>query len=403
MSRRAEGRGQRAERGALAGILIADFSRILAGPLCTQILSDAGARVIKIEEARLGDETRRWGPPFAGDVSAYFLSVNRNKESLALDLRSEEGRAIAAKLIARADVVIDNFLPAQRATLGLDRVMKLNPRAIHCSITGFDSDLADAERPGFDLLAQAGAGLMSITGRSDGEPSKVGVALSDVLTAHYAASAIGAALYGREKNGKGQRIEVSLFASTLASLVNVAQNALVTGKEAGRFGNAHPSIVPYQLFHASDRAFVVGAGTDRHFKHLCSKVIGRMELAEDPRFSTNAARVKNRSALITILEEIFRSRKASQWVARCRRAGVPAEIVRGVREALRTAGGRAVTVKAGDYETVASPVRIDGKRPGVKSPPPVLGEQSESILRELGYTRREIAAFAAAGVIGTKR
>ncbi|HEV2718692.1 MAG TPA: CoA transferase, partial [Thermoanaerobaculia bacterium] len=273
----------------LHGIVVADFSRVLAGPLCTQLLADAGARVIKIESPE-GDETRRWGPPFVRGVSAYFLSINRNKESIAIDLRSRDGADIARRLVDQADVVVDNFLPAQRAKL-----LPINPRAVHCSIAGFDSDTAEAETPGYDLLAQAGSGHMSITGE---EPTKAGVAVVDILTAHYAYGAICAALVARERTGQGSAIQVSLFGAAVASLINVAQSALLTGEEAKSYGNAHPSIVPYQLFHGSDRAFAVGAGTDRHFAQLCEQVIGKPELKNHPRFATNAARVENREELI---------------------------------------------------------------------------------------------------------
>jgi len=374
----------------LDDILVADFSRVLAGPLCTQLLADAGARVVKIEEPGRGDETRRWGPPFVRGVSAYFLSINRGKESLTLNLKSDEGLEIAARLIGRADVVVDNFLG-----LPLPR----NPRAIHCHIAGFDDGT-----PGYDLLAQAEAGLMSITGEAEGEPMKTGVALSDVLTAHYAFGAIGAALHGRERTGRGTSIEVSLFGSTVASLVNVAQNALLTRKEASRWGNAHPSIVPYQLFHGSDRAFVVGCGTDRHFAQLCTRVVRRPELASDKRFVTNARRVKHRAALIVVLETIFATRRASQWVAACRRAGVPASLVRGVREALRTPAGRALVDAVehpviGRYEAVRNPVRLDGTRGPAGTPPPALGAQTDSILRELGYRARDIARLRESGAV----
>ena len=373
----------------LDDILVADFSRVLAGPLCTQLLADEGARVVKIEEPGRGDETRRWGPPFLGEVSTYFLSVNRNKESLALDLRSGEGRRLARELIERADVVVDNFLPSQRESLGLG---DMPAGTIHCSISGYDADTPDANTPGYDLLAQAGAGLMSITGDAAGEPMKTGVALSDVLTAHYAHGAILAALHAMERSGRGTRLEVSLFGATLASLVNVAQASLATGSEARRYGNAHASIVPYQLFHASDRAFALGGGTDRHFRLLCERVLGRPELADDPRYATNDARVANRASLVPVLEAVFHTAPAARWVELCREASIPASLVQGVLEALRSEAGRLLVTEvehatAGRYETVRHPVRFDGERLPVRSAPPLVGEQSEALARELSGPR----------------
>jgi crotonobetainyl-CoA:carnitine CoA-transferase CaiB-like acyl-CoA transferase len=364
----------------LEGILVADFTRVLAGPLCTQLLGDEGARVIKVEEPRGGDETRRWGPPFHGDFSTYFLSVNRNKESIALDLRVDG--EVARQLIEQADVVIDNFLPSQREAL-LGDVLAVNPRVIHCSITGFDGDTAEANTPGYDLLAQAGSGLMSITGEKEGEPSKAGVALTDVLTAHYAHGAICAALFARERTGEGARLEVSLFGAALASLINVAQGALVMGNEARRYGNAHPSIVPYQVFHAADRTFAIGSGTERHYRLLCEKVIERPELATDERFATNAARVTNREILVPMLDEIFHSKPADQWLARMRAAGIPCSPVRGVLEALRSEAAQPLIANAGDYDTVLNPVRFDGERLPIRAKPPKLGEQTDDIRREL--------------------
>ncbi len=365
----------------LHGLLVADFSRVLAGPLCTQLLADEGARVIKVEEPARGDETRRWGPPFLGETSTYFLSVNRNKESIALDLRRDDDREVARALIARADIVIDNFLPSQRAALLGD----LPDRAIHCSITGFDADTAEANTPGYDLLAQAGAGLMSITGT--GEPAKAGVALADVLTAHYAHGAILAALHQRDRTGRGARVEVSLFGATLASLVNVAQAALATNREAKRYGNAHPSIVPYQLFRARDREFALGGGTDRHFRMLCERVLERPELADDERFATNTARVTHRNTLVPLLESIFATRDAAEWVARCRDAAIPASLVRGVLEALRSDEAQPLVTNAAGYETVGHPVRFDGQRLPVRTAPPKLGEQTDALRRE--FTSRD--------------
>lgn len=375
----------------LEGLLVADFSRVLAGPLCTELLADEGARVIKVEEPGRGDETRRWGPPFLNGVSTYFLSVNRNKESVTFDLRNAGDAELARELVRRADIVVDNFLPHQREAL-LGDMFALNSRVIHCSISGFDADTPDAHVPGYDLLAQAGAGLMSITGERDGSPAKVGVALADVLTAHYAHGAILAALHGRARSGVGSRIEVSLFAVTAASLINVAQAALATGTEAKRHGNAHPSIVPYGLFRASDREFAIGAGTDRHFRLLCDRVIARPELAGDERFATNEGRVANRDVLIALLNGIFSSDVASVWVERCREAGIPVSLVTGVLEALRSANAapfvaRVDHAEAGAFDTVLNPVRFDGARLPVRSAPPRLGEHDAAIRAELTSPR----------------
>jgi crotonobetainyl-CoA:carnitine CoA-transferase CaiB-like acyl-CoA transferase len=368
------------KRLPLEGVLVADFSRVLAGPLCTQLLADEGARVIKVEEPGRGDETRRWGPPFRGDLATYFLSVNRNKESIAIDLRTQ--RELAQALIERADVVIDNFLPAQR-----ERLIDVTESKIHCSIAGFDPDTSDANTPGYDLLAQAGAGLMSITGDANGEPMKIGVALADVLTAHYAHGAICAALFARERTGKGARLEVSLFGATLASLVNVAQGALATGIEARRYGNAHPSIVPYQTFHGSDRVFALGVGTDRHFRMLCERVIERPELAGDERFATNTARVANRAVLVPMLESIFAINTAAHWVDRARAASIPVSLVRGVLEALQSDEAKPLIVRNADYEGLSHPVRFDGERLPVRSAPPELGQHTAEVTDELSRPR----------------
>lgn len=367
----------------LQGLVVADFTRVLAGPLCTQLLADEGARVIKVEEPTSGDETRRWGPPFVNGVSTYYLSVNRNKESLALDLWTEEGQALARALIERADVVVDNFLPSRREAL----LGPIPAAKIHCSITGFDPETAEANTPGYDLLAQAGAGLMGITGVPEGEPMKVGVALTDVLTAHYAHGAICAALFARERTGHGARLEVSIFGAALASLVNVSQAALSTGNEARRYGNAHPSIVPYQLFHGSDRPFAIGSGTDRHFRALCERVLERPDLLSDERFASNAARVQNRGTLVPLLEELFATRDAAAWVARCKEAEIPASLVRGVLEALRSPEAQPLLLAADGYVTVGHPVRFNGTRLPLRRFPPHLGEDSDALQQELSPPR----------------
>ena len=387
----------------LRGLLVVDFSRILAGPLCTQLLADSGARVIKIEEPGRGDETRRWGPPFRDGVSAYFLSVNRNKQSMTLNLQSAAGRRIARKLMARADVVVENFLPAQKSSLRFPDPRRANRRVIHCTISGFDRDTPDADTPGYDLLAQAGSGLMAITGDPGGDPMKVGVALADVLTAHHAFGAICAALAGRGAKGPGCNVEISLFAATASSLANVAQNVLMTGREAERRGNQHASIVPYQLFHASDRPFAVGVGTDRHYERLCREVLGRPDLISS-QFASNAKRVQERATLIPLLEAVFRTRPASTWVRLCGKAGIPVSLVNGVREALRSSSGNALVEwidhrEIGPYQAVGNPVVIDGARRKTHTAPPALGADTDAVLGELSYTRREIAALREQGVV----
>lgn len=371
----------------LENIFVADFSRVLAGPLCTMMLAEAGARVVKIEEPK-GDETRRWGPPFLGHVAGYFLAANRGKESVVLDLKTEEGRDVASRLIRRADVIVENFKPADRDRFGLtaERVRELNPRAVHCSIVGFDGDGPDASQPGYDLLAQAAGGLMSITGPADGDPMKVGVALSDVLTAHYAHGAILSALLGRERTGRGESIEVSLAGATVYSLANVAQGYLITNERPRRHGNEHPSIVPYQMFHGSDRPFVLAAASDTQFTALCRDVIDHPDLLRDERYSTNALRVENRESLIEVLEHVFADRTAMEWVAAARGAGLPATRVDHLDEIVERNPQMIAEIKhptGGAYRAVRSPVRRDGARIPLGSAPPEVGADTSRVMREL--------------------
>jgi crotonobetainyl-CoA:carnitine CoA-transferase CaiB-like acyl-CoA transferase len=372
----------------LEGLFVADFSRVLAGPLCTMMLAEAGARVVKIEEPR-GDETRRWGPPFLGNTASYFLSANRGKESVVLDLKTERGLEAARRLVGRADVVVENFKPSHRERFGLtaERVREINPRAILCSIVGFDSDGPDASEPGYDLLAQAAGGLMSITGVPEGDPMKVGVALSDVLTAHYAHGAILAALLGRERTGQGEAIEVSLVGSTVYSLANVVQGHLVTGERPKRYGNEHPSIVPYQMFHASDRPFVLAAASDAQFATMCRAVIERPDLLEDSRYRTNASRVRYRDSLIETLEWIFAGGTADEWVGKARAAGMPAARVDHLDEIVGRnpqLTGEVEGGSGGKHRAVRSPLARDGARVPLGSAPPELGADTERVLRELG-------------------
>ncbi|HEV7845471.1 MAG TPA: CaiB/BaiF CoA-transferase family protein [Thermoleophilaceae bacterium] len=390
------------ESPPLAGVRVADLSRVLAGPYCTMVLADMGAEVVKVERPEGGDETRSWGPPYAGGEAAYYLSVNRGKRSCALDLSKPEGRELALELCARADIVVENFKVggADRLGVGYDQVAERNPTVVYCSITGFGSEREPRGRPGYDFVAQAESGLMSITGAEDGPPYKAGVAVVDVLTGLHASAAVLAALHG----GEGARIEVPLLDSGLAALVNVAQNALVTGREPERHGNAHANIVPYQDFETSSGRIAVAAANDGLFRALCS-VLALEALPADERFAANAGRVEHRHELVPMLQERFRGRPAEEWLPALDAAGVPAGKVRSVLDALAAAdaAGRAATVtvdhpSAGPLELVASPIR--GATIADPSPPPLLGEHTAEVLAELGRTPEQIADLAARGAIG---
>ena len=374
----------------LEGVLVLDLSRVLAGPFCTMMLGDLGARVIKVEHPEDGDVTRGWGPPYdeASGLSAYYLAVNRNKESIALDLGSSAGAESVRRLAARADVVVENFPPGglERFGLSLEALRAANPRLVTASITGFGRSGPDATAPGFDLLAQAGAGLMAITGNTDGGPVKVGVAASDLLAGCYAAIGILAVLAGRASTGRGGHVETDLFSATLASLINVAQSALLTGEEAVRHGNAHPQIVPYRAFEASDGAFVLGVGTDRQFERLAG-MLGKPDWAPG-RWATNAERVRGRRELEAELTAIFRAAPREEWVSRCRAAGIPAGPVRGPLEALTSEAARALgsVVAAEGRRFVASPIRVEGA-PAPLRFPPALDADGDRLRREFDLPR----------------
>lgn len=380
---------------------VVDLSRVLAGPYCTMVLADLGADVVKVERPQGGDETRSWGPPFAGGEAAYYLSVNRGKRSCAIDLSQPEGRELALELCAAADAVIENFKVggADRLGVGYEAVRERNPRVVYCSITGFGSEREPPGRPGYDFVAQAESGLMSITGAADGPPYKVGVALVDVLAGLHAAVGMLAAL----KGGEGAQIEVPLLDSGLAGTVNVAQNALVTGVEPERFGNAHPNIVPYETFETASGQIAIAAANDGLFRALCG-ALGLDQLGADERFATNAARVEHREELIPVLAERLRERPAEDWLAELDSAGVPVGKVRTVPDALAAAAaaGRAATLTvdhptAGALRLVASP--IWGPTTSDPSPPPLLGEHTAEVLGELGRSPEEIEALAEQGVV----
>ena len=372
----------------LAGVRVADFSRVLAGPLATMILGDLGADVVKVERPDGGDDTRAWGPPFVGDDAAYFLALNRNKRSIALDLSTDGGAATAQALAVSSDVVVENFRPGLMARFGLDHdsLAARNPRIVSCSLVAFGEDGESAARPGYDIIVQALAGVMSFTGQPDGEPTKVGVALLDVIAGLYAANGIQAALLGRDRTGRGERVVVSLYETSLAALVNQAANYLLGGVVPRPMGNAHPNIVPYQLFHAADRPFILAAGNDRLFERTAA-VTGMPKLALDERFATNASRVAHRAELIPVLEERFATETADHWVEALTGAGVPCAPVRSLDEVFAAPESRRVlqrvTEPRGELTLVADPIRVGGSLLGVRRPPPRLGEHTEEIVGEL--------------------
>jgi crotonobetainyl-CoA:carnitine CoA-transferase CaiB-like acyl-CoA transferase len=374
----------------LTGIRVADFSRVLAGPLATMLLADLGADVVKVERPDSGDDTRGWGPPFVGEDAAYFLSLNRNKRSVVLDLSGEDGRRVARRLALASDVVVENFRPGLMARFGLDHetLAADKPALVTCSLTAFGERGEAASRPGYDIIVQALSGLMSITGHPGGEPTKVGVALLDVICGLYAANAILAALLGRARTGRGGHVSVSLFDASVAAMVNQAANHLLGGLVPGPMGNAHPNIVPYQLFRASDRPFILAAGNDRLFARTC-EVIGRPALSADERFATNEARVRHRAELIPILVEAFAARTAGSWLSALEAASVPCAPVRTVDEVFASPEGAATVQKVTDaargvLRLVADPIRVDGETPPARLPPPRLGEHTDEVLRELG-------------------
>ncbi|HEX8691691.1 MAG TPA: CoA transferase [Longimicrobium sp.] len=377
----------------LSGLRVLDLSRVLAGPLCTMILGDLGADVVKVERPGTGDDTRAWGPPWAegpqGREAAYYLSVNRNKRSVAADLKTPAGRALVLRLAQGADVLVENFAPGTMENFGLgyDELSRGNPGLVWCSITGYGSDGPEAGRPGYDFAVQARAGWMAVTGDPEGAPTKVGVAVVDVLTGQNAAIAILAALRERDRGARGQRVEVSLFDSALAGLVNVTQAALVTGREPARWGNAHVTIVPYQAFDAADRPFIVAVGNDAQWRRLCAAV-GADDLLADERFATNPGRVEHRAEVVGALAARLGTRPAAEWLALLETAGVPCAPVQSVGEAL---GDPVLTARGGlwpmagdtygSVETVASPLRFTRTPPTLARPAPSLGEHTAEVER----------------------
>jgi glutaryl-CoA transferase len=394
--------------GALEGLRVLDLTRILAGPLCTQILGDMGAEVIKVEPPGAGDDTRTWGPPFTGGESAYFLGVNRNKRSLTLNMAVKSGQEILSQLIKKADVLVENFKLGTLEKWGItdDWLEKNAPQVVRCSITGYGSSGPDAALPGYDFILQAESGLMSICGEAGGGPTKYGVAIVDVVTGLYACNSILAALAARTRTGRGQRVEVCLYDSGLAMLINVASSYLVTGKDSRRFGNGHPNIVPYTTYPTADGMIAVAVGNDGQFARF-AETAGHGEWARDARYATNPARVANRETLDAAIAQALKGGKSAGWIEKLRAAGVPCGPINSVGEALNDphtlARDMVRSVRhptVGEVKMVGIPFRLNGTPAAIRRAPPLLGQHTEEVLsEELGMSAARIAQLRAEKVI----
>lgn len=393
----------------LNGIKVLDLTRVLAGPWTTMSLADLGAEVWKIEHIKGGDDTRAWSVPNYKGVSTYFLCANRGKHSIALDLKAPEGRAIVLDLAARADVVVENFRAGtvDRLGIGYEDVRRINPGVVYCSISGYGQKGPEAQRPGYDFIMQAESGLMAITGQADGPPNRLGVAFTDVVAGMVATQSVLAALYQSRDTGVGQFIDVALLDSTLNLLINVGTAWLNAGVEATRYGNAHPTVVPYQLFEAADGPFALAVGNDRMFADFCERVIDRPDLARDPRYVTAHQRALHRPALLDTIQAIVATRPLAHWIDACKAADVPAGPVKSVAEALQAPS----VVERGVVQTLdhpeLGPVSLIRAAHGLVSQesdqpkaPPLLGEDTRAVLRDvLGLDAARIDALAARGII----
>lgn len=394
--------------GALEGLRVLDLTRILAGPLCAQILGDMGADVIKVEPPGAGDDTRSWGPPFTGGESAYFLGVNRNKRSVTLNMAAEPGQEILAQLIKRSDVLVENFKlgTLEKWGFGNDWLEQNAPQLIRCSITGYGSRGPDAGLPGYDFILQAESGLMSICGEAQGTPTKYGVAIVDVVTGLYACNSILGALAARTRTGRGQHVEVCLYDSGIAMLINVASNYLVSGKDARRFGNGHPTIVPYTTYPTADSTIAVAVGNDGQFARF-AETAGHPEWARDPRFAKNPDRVINREAIDSAIADALKADRTEAWIAKLRAVGVPCGPINTVAEALNDPHTlardmvRTVThATAGELKLVGIPFEMGGTPATIRRPPPLLSEHTDEVLGgELGLSKQRLEALRAGKII----
>ena len=373
---------------ALSDVVVIDLSRVLAGPYCTMMLGDMGATVIKVEQPGKGDDTRHFGPPYVAGESAYYLGLNRNKRSITLDFNNPEHEKRLFELVSTATVLVENFRPGmlERQGLGYETLRALNPGLIYCSISGYGHDGPYAMRPGYDFVAQAESGIMSVTGEVEGEPQRVGSPVADVSAGLYACMSILAALHVREKTGKGQHIDISLLEAAVSLLSNVSSNYLISGEEAERYGNGHPNIVPYQAFHTQDGYIVVSCGNDRLYQTLC-RLLGREDLATDPRFATNPQRVRNREELVPILQEQFLQRETGDWLTTLRAAGIPCGPINTVSQVfsdphLQARGfiWECEHPTAGTIKLSGSPIRLSETPTRLYKAPPLLGEDNDTLL-----------------------
>lgn len=393
--------------GPLSGITVLDFTRVLSGPYCTMALADLGARVIKLEHPGRGDDTRRWGPPFLGDESAYFLSVNRNKESIAIDFKSPGGREVVDRLIARADVLVENFRPGTLDGLGLDAatVRAARPELIYCSISGYGQTGPRRDEPGYDAVMQAEGGLMSITGAADGPPYRLGVAIADIVSGMFAAQGVLAALVARGNTGRGQVVDIGMLDATAALLTYQAGNYFATGAVPGRLGNRHPTIAPYETFATADGDLALAVGNDGLWQAFC-RAADLPDMAGDSRFATNALRLVNYAALKPRLDAAFAGRTRADWTARLQAEGVPCGAVRGLDEVFadpQTVAREMVTTvphaTLGHVRVTGVPVKLSETPGGIRSGPPTLGQHSAAILEELGYDQQAVRALADSGAV----